>query len=150
MLVRNNWHTPRVINPFSLMILNQNIHVEQVLQQYKCENIFTEFAPWEKFCQGSAPWDIVLLAFEKWMNLQDIASQVDDAQSSLVFVAVNKYLLLPTLDPTLDSDYNTAIQQKLTQLLTKYHIVEYSYHTQEQGDVGNFVVPDNRFVCKKN
>ena len=149
MLVRNNWHTPSVVNPFSLMVLEQNLHVEQVLQQHHCENVFSEFAPWKKYCQGSAPWDIVLLAFAKWMTLQDIASQVDGAQSSLVFVAINKYLLLPEPDPTLDSDYNIAIQQKLTELLKNYQIIEYCYHAQERGNIGNFVVPDNRFVCKR-
>lgn len=149
MIVKNNWTTPKVISPFSLMVLDQNLHVEQVLKQYQCSNVFSEFALWKKFCQGSAPWDIVLLTFEKWITLQDIASQVDDCQSSLVFVAINKYLLLPTVDTTLDSDYNVAIQQKFTELLKNYQIIEYRYHAEERGNVGNFAVPDNRFVCKR-
>jgi hypothetical protein len=58
-------------------------------------------------------------------------------------------MLLPTVDPALDSDYNIAIRQVLEQLLINYQVVDYQYHAQERGNVGNFIVPDNRFLCKK-
>lgn len=151
MHVKNNWKNSTTKTAWQLKKepLVQNLHVEQVIAEYNPTSIGTNFSPWQKYTCGVAPWTMMLLAYPNWITLQEIANEVDAGVSSMVFVAINKYMLLPTVDPTLDSDYNIAIQQLLERLLTNYQVVEYRYHEQERGNVGNFVVPDNRFLCKR-
>jgi len=151
MHTKNNWKnsTTKTIWQLRQPRLAQNLHVEQVISTHNPTSIGTNFPLWQKYTRGSQPWDMMLLAYPNWITLQEIAKEVDDNVSSMVFVAINKYMLLPTVDPDLDSDYNIAIQQLLEQLLINYEIIDYQYHAQERGDVGNFIVPDNRFLCKK-
>ena len=151
MHVKNNWKPCTIKNDWQLkqQSLVQNLHVEQIISAYNPKSIGTNFPLWQKYTRGSQPWDMMLLAYPNWITLQEIAKEVDDHVSSMIFVAINKYMLLPTVDPTLDSDYNIAIQQLLEQLLINYQVIEYRYHAQERGNVGNFVVPDNRFLCKR-
>jgi hypothetical protein len=151
MHTKNNWSnsTTKSIWQLRQPRLAQTLHVEQVIATYNPASIGTNFPPWQKYICGNKPWDMMLLAYPNWITLQEIAKEVDDCVSSMVFVAINKYMLLPTVDPTLDSDYNIAIRQQLEQLLINYQVVEYRYHAQERGNVGNFVVPDNRFLCKR-
>jgi hypothetical protein len=151
MHVKNNWKpsTTKTVWQLKQQPLVQNLHVEQIISTYDPKSIGTNFLPWQKYTRGSQPWDMMLLAYPNWITLQEIAKEVDNHVSSMVFVAINKYMLLPTVDPTLDSDYNIAIRQLLEQLLINYQVIEYRYHAQERGSVGNFVVPDNRFLCKR-
>ena len=151
MHIKNKWKnsTTKIAWQLKKEPLAQNLHVEQIIAEYNPRSIGTNFPLWQKYTLGVDPWDMMLLAYPNWITLQEIAKEVNDSVSSMVFVAINKYMLLPTVDPTLDSDYNIAIQQQLEQLLTNYQVVEYRYHAQERGNVGNFVVPDNRFLCKR-
>ena len=51
----------------------------------------------------------------------------------------------------LSDDYDTAIEESLKYFLKDRKIIDYQYHKHENGNVGNFVIPDNRFLisCKK-
>jgi hypothetical protein len=151
MRIKNNWKNSTTKSAWQLKKepLVQNLHLEQVISKYDPISIGTNFSPWQKYACGNAPWNMMLLAYTNWITLQEIAKEVDAIESDIVFLAINKYMLMPTVDPTLDSDYNIAIRQLLEKLLINYQIVEYHYHAQEHGDVGNFVVPDNRFLCKR-
>jgi hypothetical protein len=151
MHTKNNWKNSTTKSVWQLrqQPLAQTLHVEQVIATHNPISIGTNFSPWQKYTRGNQPWNMMLLAYPNWITLQEIAKEVDECVSSMVFVAVNKYMLLPTVDPALDSDYNIAIRQVLEQLLINYQVVDYQYHAQERGNVGNFIVPDNRFLCKK-
>jgi hypothetical protein len=151
MRIKNNWKNSTTKTAWQLKKepLAQNLHLEQVISEYDPGSIGTNFSLWQKHTRGNAPWDMMLLAYPNWITLQEIADSVDASGSNMVFLAINKYMLLPTVDPTLDSDYDIAIRQLLEKLLINYQVVEYRYHAQEHGDVGNFVVPDNRFLCKR-
>ena len=152
MRILNNWKTPNTKTSWQLstLPLDQNLHLEQLIKQYKVQSIHVvDFDRWNGYTSGQAPWDLTLLAYTNWINLKQIAANIDQQHSELVFAAVNKYMLLPEPDSTVDSDYDIAIQQVLTRCLRNYKIVDYQYHYKERGDVGNFVVPNNQFLCKK-
>jgi hypothetical protein len=152
MRILNKWKTPNTKTSWQLstLPLDQNLNLEQLIEQYNVQSIqVINFDRWKCYARGQAPWDLTLLAYTNWINLKQIAADVDQQHSELVFVAVNKYLLFSEPDSTVDSDYDIAIQQVLTRCLLNYKIVDYQYHYNERGDVGNFVVPDNQFLCKK-
>ena len=152
MRILNNWKTPNIKTSWqsSTLPLDQNLHLERLIKQYKVQSIqVVNFDRWNCYACGQAPWDLTLLAYTDWISLKQIATDIDRQHSELVFTAVNKYMLLPDPDHTVDSDYDIAIQQVLTRCLRNYKIIDYQYHHNERGNVGNFVVPDNRFLCKK-
>jgi len=152
MQVLNNWKTPNTKTTWSLskFPLDQNLQLDQLIKKHKVQTITAiNFDRWNRYACGQAPWDLALLAYTDWVNLKQIASDIDQQSSKLVFAAINKYMLLPDPDSTVDSNYDIAIQQVLTRCLHNYKIIDYQYHQGERGNVGNFVVPDNRFLCKK-
>ena len=152
MRVLNNWKISNTKTKWQLSSrpLDQDLHLTQLIKQHNVQSVqVVNFERWNCYACGQPPWELTLLVYTNWINLKQIANDINQQHSRLVFVAINKYLLLPDPNPSVDTDYNIAIQQVLQQHLYNYKIIDYQYHSNKRGNVGNFVVPDNRFLCKK-
>lgn len=130
--------------------LDQHKHLNEIIDLYQPVRIvnYNNFDQWNRYATTeSNSCDLLLYAHTTWSTLNDIVDDLKNFNTNLIFLAVNKYLLLPDLvDNSLPEDYNQAIKTKLTELLVDYTIIDYQYHVEENGNVGNFVVPDNRFL----
>ena len=152
MRVLKKWKTTTTKTKWQLsgQPLAQDLHLAQLIKQHNVQSVqVLNFDRWNCYACGQQPWDLTLLAYTNWIDLKQIASDINQQHSRLVFAAINKYLLLPDPHTNVDADYDVAIQQVLQQHLYNYKIIDYQYHINTRGNVGNFVAPDNRFLCKK-
>ena len=139
----------------SKIILDQNIHLNNIIEKYRFQKIhnYNNFVNWQKYnnCEKEN-CEILLFAQSEWNTISDICKILEN-EESYIFLAINKYLLLPekNIKLTLSDDYDVSIEQSLKYFLKNRIIMDYQYHKHEYGDVGNFVIPDNRFLisCKK-
>lgn len=140
--------------------LDQETHINSIISQFQLTKIhsYNSSKWWKKWNNTNTPtFDMIMLANEEWSTLTNLCNKVNNVSGDLVpggilFLAINKYLLLPEyFDLSLPDDYDLAIKDCVCHLLDQYQLVDYVYRQTEQGDIGNFIIPDNRLVlCKKN
>lgn len=140
-------------------IPDQAIHIDRIIKQYHRTKVhsYNSSKWWSRWVNCDQPaFDMILLANESWMSITDLCAKADKLANNLepegiLFLAVNKYLLTPEHYVNVSDDYNLAILECALNLLKNYSLLEYEYHRNEKGDIGNFIIPDNRLVlCKKN
>lgn len=139
----------------SKIILDQDIHLNNIIKKYGFKKIhnYNNFHNWQKYNNSEKEnCEILLFAHIEWNVISSICKILEN-EESYIFLALNKYLLLPESDLTLNlsDDYDVSIEQSLKYFLKNRIIMDYQYHKHENGNVGNFVIPDNRFLisCKK-
>ena len=130
-------------------ILDQNLHLKKIIAKYNFSKIHNNdnFVYWNKFHNSNrVDCDLFLYAHTKPMTLTEICEQFKNVHSH-IFLAINKYLLLSDYnDSSLSDDYDYAILESLQKQLNNKKIIEHKWHSFEQGNVGNFIIPDNRFL----
>ena len=130
--------------------LPQNQHLEDCINFcQESVSLIQPFAPWQKYCDVDLG-GLRLYAHDQWTHINDIVAIIDSQVCMWVYAALNRYLLICDPDPTADDDYDMAIFHYLDKCLKNYTIVDYKYQTNNsRGNIGNFLVPDNRILCKK-
>lgn len=133
--------------------LEQDKHVVEIINRYKPRIIKTNYTYWEKYCttiREEQYTNLMLFAHLNWTKLSCIIDQIEKIQTEYIFVAINKYLILSEnqLDHSLSNDYDKAIYEFFYKHLKKFEIIDYRYQSYENGNVGNFISPDNRLLCK--
>ena len=139
------------------LVLKQQQHLDKIVAEFPDQILnATNFEPWAKYQTGHCgPWNLILYAHHMWQTLTDICNHINQLSQDLVpsgcvFLAVNKYLLLADRPNTaLPDDYNLAILE-LVQQNVNLTMIDYQYQPVESGNIGNFVIPDNRFLLCKN
>ena len=139
----------------SKIILDQNIHLDNIIEKHEFKKIhnYNNFINWQNYNNSEKEnCEILLFAHSEWNTISNICKILEN-EESYIFLAINKYLLLPEKDITLNlsDNYDMSIEESLKYFLKNRNIIDYQYHKHENGDVGNFIIPDNRFLisCKK-
>jgi hypothetical protein len=138
--------------------LTQDVHLVNVIKKYSPSTIcnFTDFDRWRCYHQGAEPWDLILFSHTEWRKISDICKQINSLYQQLsghglIFLAINKYLLLPEMFNDMPDNYNQSIIKVVDTLVDKFTILDSQYQTNDQGNLGNFLSPDNRvLLCKKS
>jgi hypothetical protein len=133
------------------LTLTQLVHLEQCITKYQI-NLVSAIEPfnyWNSFV-NSTHGQMGLYAQQGWQSIDQIIELVDQQINEWVYVAINRYLLTCDPDSTRNSNYDQAIVEYFQKYLKNYIVIEYDYHPLNYtGSVGNFIVPDNRLLCKK-
>jgi hypothetical protein len=158
-LTSNVEHPRGYLNPYrhnyqhKKIVLEQTHHLDRVIKVNSISKIHnsTNFQPWAHYHNSNkAQAQLILHAHIGWIKLSELCNIVDYYQSKFVFLAVNKYMLLEEQHENLDDDYDLAIGQIVQKKILQFDIIDYQYHYNERGNIGNFVIPDNRILlCKK-
>jgi hypothetical protein len=134
------------------LILPQTQHLEQLIEAHNFKNIYNllAFQHWKKYqTTTTEPFDLVLYAHTDWSSLSSIVETLKQLDySGMIFLAINKYLILPEQQvyPNFNVDYDVAIGEFIDHW---FDIIDYQYNPGSQyGNVGNFVIPDNRFLLR--
>lgn len=149
--IATNWQAEDIS---SNLILNQDIHIQQVIADFSDSRIcnYTKFPRWDRYCNiKTVPCDLALYAHTNWLRLSNLVKDIESIDCNYIFIAINKYLILPEqfVYNQLVDDYDQAIYEFLKNHLLNFKILDYQYHCKEDGDIGNFISPDNRLLCKK-
>lgn len=136
------------------LFLEQDRYITEIITQYKPKTIETNYFRWEKYCSMfdiNGDTKLMLYAHLHWATLSSLIETIEKIQTDYILIAVNKYLILQEnqLDDSLPENYDQAIFQFCSKKLKKLAIIDYQYHAQENGNIGNFISPDNRLLCKK-
>lgn len=132
------------------IVLPQLQHLEKCIKS--CGGSATLIEPfdlWQPY-QNSSHGSLGLYAHDKWMHIRDLVYKIDQQTYSWVYMAINRYLLICDADASAPDCYDLAIKKFFEQHLQNYTVVDYQYQQSNHcGNVGNFVSPDNRILCKK-
>tara|TARA_R110000868_G_scaffold90052_2_gene250198 strand:+ start:1884 stop:2336 length:453 start_codon:yes stop_codon:yes gene_type:complete len=131
--------------------LTQLEHLENCIKDMAVESVWLiePFAHWQPYVTGTSG-QLALYAHQDWKNIDCLIDVVENQTCDWVYMAVNRYLLLCDPDSNALTDWDQAILEYFQQNLKRYSIVDYKYQPLNYtGCVGNFVVPDNRILCKK-
>jgi hypothetical protein len=130
--------------------LTQDLYLESIIEKYQCRAIKNlNLLRWDKYQQGSKPWDLVMISFTDWSDMDHVVRLIDQQSSKLVLVNINKYMINPSPGSSDVDDYNQAIIDVLGRGIVNYEIIDHRFYAQERGNVGNFIVPDNQILCSK-
>jgi len=131
--------------------LEQLIHLENCIKthQIKTVSAIELVEHWLPYV-NSKHGELSLYAQTDWKHIDQIVALVDQQSCKWVYVAVNKYLLYCDPDPERNHNYDQAIVEYFQKFLKNYIVTDYQYQLLNYtGDIGNFVIPDNRLLCKK-
>lgn len=141
-------------------VVDQIVQLEQFINKNNLASIcnFTNFMPWNEYhTVDSLTAELILIAHSRWDSLANICQSILDisprvSKKTFLYLAINKYLLHDDIaDNSLSDNYDHAIAEVVIKMLPMFDLMEYQYHDLESGNVGNFIVPDNRFIlCKNN
>lgn len=84
---------------------------------------------------------------DNWIYLSSLITAVDNCTTEYVFLAINRYMLLPEIISSID-DYNLAIID-YCQSSKKYKVIESRFDSGIPGNTGNAVFPDIGIVYEK-
>lgn len=133
-------------------LVKQDLYLDDIIKNVKASQVLTNYNKWQhKTFYINDTCTLYLYAHTFWTKLSNIINELDQKDFDYVYVAINKYLLYPEdqIDQTLPDDYNQAIASYMSKHLKTYEILDFKYTINEKGNVGNFVHPDSRFLCKK-
>lgn len=148
MAIHTNWKHKVITGQVALPQIK---HLERCIQS--CGEAVTLIEPFDLWAhyQNSDSGQLKLYAHQDWKHINDIVDLIDQQHSKWVYVGINRYLLICDPDPANNPDYDKAIFDYIARNLKRYKIVDYQYQQlNHTGNVGNFVSPDNRILCKKN
>jgi hypothetical protein len=131
--------------------LCQTEHLENSIKNTAVDSIWLiePFDYWQPYVTGSSG-QLALYAHQGWKHVDSLVDIIEDQTCDWVYMAVNRYLLLCDPDPDAAVDWDQAIIEYFQVNLKNYSIVDYQYQSLNYtGMVGNFVIPDNRILCKK-
>jgi hypothetical protein len=107
------------------------------------------FDLWHGFVTAQSG-QMMLYAQQHWKHIDELVGIVDQQISDWVYMAVNRYLVL--CDPVENAceDWDQSLKDYFDQNLQNYIVIDYQFQSMNYtGTVGNFISPDNRFLCKK-
>ena len=145
--IHTNWKHKVITGQVTLPQLE---HLEDCIQ--RCRGKVTLIEPFDLWAdyENSDQGQLRLYAHNDWKHINDIVKLIDQQYSEWVYVGINRYLLICDPDPNSDVNYDTAIFDYVNQNLKNYVITDYQYQKLNYtGDVGNFISPDKRMLCKK-
>ena len=131
--------------------LPQLQHLENSIKKTAADGVFLiePFDRWQHHVTGPSG-QMALYAHQEWQHIDQLIEIIENQTSDWVYMAVNRYLLLSDPDPKAPMDWDQAILKYFQINLKKYTVTDYQYQPLNYtGAVGNFVSPDNRFLCKK-
>lgn len=147
----------KTLNSYELSVrsgrikLTQLEHLENCIKDTAVESawLIEPFDHWQPYVTGTSG-QLALYAHQDWKHIDYLINVIENQTCDWVYMAVNRYLLLSDSDPNASTDWDQAILEYFQSKLIKYSIVDYRYQPLNYtGCVGNFVVPDNRILCKK-
>lgn len=131
--------------------LPQIEHLEKCIQETGADSVWLiePFDRWQSYITGDSG-QLALYAQQSWKHIDELVSVIEQQTCDWVFMAVNRYCLLANPDPAANQDWDQAILEYFQKHLKTYSVVDYKYQPlNHTGSVGNFIVPDNRLLCKK-
>jgi hypothetical protein len=147
MATHTNWfHSVRT----NQKVLPQLEHLQDCISN--CGEFVTLIEPFElwKPYENSTTGQLRLYAQTDWKHIDEIVNIIDQQNSTWVYIAINRYLLTGEPDATTNNDYDQAIVEYVNRHLKNYTVIDYQYQQLNYtGNVGNFVSPDNRMLCKR-
>jgi hypothetical protein len=126
-------------------------HLENSIKNIAVDSIWLiePFDHWQPYATGPSG-QLALYAHQDWKHVDSLIAIIEDQTCDWIYMAVNRYLLLCDPDPSASTDWDQAIVEYFRANLKKYSIWDYQYQALNYtGSVGNFVIPDNRILCKK-
>jgi len=147
MITKTEWELKSAAG---ILKLKQLIHLEQCISKYQIKSVFAidHFEHWKPYV-NSEFGQLGLYAQQNWQHIDSIVDLIDQQSSDWVYVAVNRYLLNCNPNQERNQNYDLAIMEYFRKYLKNYTVVDYQYQELNYtGNVGNFVVPDNRLLCK--
>jgi len=91
--------------------------------------------------------NLSIIIHNRWLHLSSLLNEVDSSITQYVFLAINRYLLLPETVSLID-DYDLAIIE-YCKLSKKYKVKESRFNNNLPGNTGNAVFPDIGILYEK-
>jgi hypothetical protein len=126
-------------------------HLENSIKDTAADGVYLieSFDLWQQYVTAPSG-QMALYAQQDWKHINSLIEIIEKQTCDWVYMAVNRYLLLSDPNPEAPLDWDQAILEYFQTNLKKYSVVDYQYQQLNYaGAVGNFISPDNRFLCKK-